>query len=675
MQKNLNFQGCFGKTFLVLIGLLASAMSHLRTHYFTPLFGDLKLRFFDTDDYMMLVRIREFFIHHDFYKTVIDRTNVPYGGDIHWTRFYDLFFIIPVYILNFFLESIDKSIEYVGFFISPVIKIVTIVVIFRLFQNMMDRRSAFVATLIFAIHPAINYINMFGRPDHHAFILLFTICYLYSLALMAESGFKNIGAAARAGIICALCIWISPETLAIILLSEAVLLFSCRDEPEKLTAIYTKTMVTSCCIGIVVFLFTNFDGVDLLCLGSLVAISSISIRKFNGVHLVGLLFLAVAFSTLPLLEYDKISPVHLVLYICLSMCFGICLAGQALVAKYGWYFVLVSAGVIGGLFLYMFPLFLYGMEAQVSEELKTVWLQSNVDELKSPFCFGQQSAVFFCICLLIASLAVYNKMRDLVEKVFDDQDMLWWIFVVAGSSYLVLASLIDRLRATMVFLTIPFAVDMVSNFALKRGEHVAHEDPSIGGATQKLPEERMFRKKSNVFRGLVAVILMMAPDCVYLYQKPLQSYFSNRESIKDFCKARRDAYQQEDRFFTFLDGMSEKPVTILTYLGKASMILYYTKHSVIATPYHRHEQGILTFFAVTEKEYDEKTVKKMLHTAGVDYIFISKSMCYANPSCQNSLARMIADSGGPDWLSVAPIPQEFDDVVLVKVDQKKLAGN
>jgi hypothetical protein len=235
-----------------------------------------------------------------------------------------------------------------------------------------------------------------------------------------------------------------------------------------------------------------------------------------------------------------------------------------------------------------------------------------------------------------------------MEKVFSDRDILWWIFVVSCGCYLLLASAADRLRATLVFLSIPLVVDMAMNSVVSKYWRGA-------------------------MRGLAAFVLLTAPDLTQKYQPLLRSYFDNREDFENFCKMRLEAYQQEDRFFKFLDDMCEKPITILTYLGKSSMTLYYTKHKVVSIPCHRQEQGILSFYLVTETEYDEKAVKKNLYTTGTDYIFVSKSMCLTNPASRNSLAAMIAEGRPPDWISIAAIPAEFEDVVLAKIDKKKLA--
>ncbi|MDR2681657.1 MAG: hypothetical protein LBB29_01250 [Holosporaceae bacterium] len=112
---------------LLLLGILINVSCYL-------LLCGFQISFWDSDDYMRLVRIRELFAHGDLANTIISRSNVPFGCSLHWTRFYDFFFVIPAYVLNFFLNSIDESIKYVGFVISPLIKCATIVILFRISQ-------------------------------------------------------------------------------------------------------------------------------------------------------------------------------------------------------------------------------------------------------------------------------------------------------------------------------------------------------------------------------------------------------------------------------------------------------------------------------------------------------------------------------------------------------------
>jgi hypothetical protein len=627
------------------MGLLASFICYARTHFFTVFLGDFNVRFFDTDDYMTIVRIRDFFDHYDLSNSIIARANVPFGGDMHWTRIYDFFLIIPAYILKLFLGSVDKATEYVGLLISPLVKCTTTVALLSLFRKIMTRSAALWATLIFMIHPALNYINMFGRPDHHAFIMLLLIIYVNNMAELCQSGFTDCRIARNAGIISALCVWTSPETLMFLLSAEAAIFFCYHNDSEKLEILYQKNIISTCAIGVIVFLFCRFDIVDILCIGALLIISYFTIKRYRFWHIIAIIFMAAAFSTLPLVEYDKISVVHLILYMCFSV-----FLGWVRIYHKRLLFSIIAGCIVGLMFLYMFPKFLYGMEADVSELLKLIWLSSEVDELKSPFHFGKIPSLFFSIYMMISSIAIYNKIHDLMSKKFENMDAIWWVFVVTCACYQLFASMADRMRPMYVCLGIPLIVDLAMN----------------GIPLKPLP---------SYLKITVACILSLSVDTIQKYYYILPYYLLDPSGIQDFCTTRKNDYYQEDRFFKFLDSISEKPQVILTYLGKSAKTLYYTKHKVVAAPYHRQEQGILAFFSVLEKDYDEDEVKKILLQTATSYIFISKTLSYSNPKTQNSLAGMIIRGTYPSWISIVDIPSEFEDVILVKIDQGKLRAH
>jgi hypothetical protein len=287
------------------------------------------------------------------------------------------------------------------------------------------------------------------------------------------------------------------------------------------------------------------------------------------------------------------------------------------------------------------------MDADVSELLKSIWLTNEVDELKSPFHFGEMPSLFFSTYMIISSVAIYNKIHDLASKKFSDMDLVWWIFVVACMCYQVFAAMADRMRPTYTIMGIPLIVDLAVN----------------GAPIKMLP---------NFLKIVVACALSLTVDTTQKYRHIFLSYISDPSGIENFCEGRKEAYRQEDRFFKFLDSIEEKPTVILTYLGKSTMTLYYTKHKVVAVPYHRQEQGILSFFSVMETDYNEDEVKRILSVTNTSYIFISKTMSYATPKAKNSLAGMIIQGTHPDWISIVKVPYEFEDVILVKVDQKKL---
>jgi hypothetical protein len=635
---------------LMLVGLVASFICYARTHFFSVFFGDARLRFFDTDDYITLVRIRDFFTHHDLANSVIARANVPFGGDMHWTRFYDFFLIIPSWVVSIFTNSLEQAVEYVGFCISPLVKGVTIAILLKTFAKITSRTTAIITTLVFAVHPVINYTNMFGRPDHHAFILLFLVIYMHNIAELVTSNFSDGATVIKAALVTSLCVWISPEMLIFLLLTELVLFFFLlHSEPKKLEVLRRKNVMAACAIGVIVFLLCPWNWIHVISLVALATSSGMALKNFSPWYSVVLfLIMAPAFTALSPIEYDKISVVHVVLYMFASVYLAVIQQiFEKNAEKYRLWVSLGAGMLICAVFLYLFPNFLQGMEAGVSEQLKNVWLHTNVDELKSPFEFGKRPSILFCLYLLVTTVALSHKIRDLLSGLPSPTNAFWWILLLNAACYMIFASMADRMRSTSAFFSIPIVVDWI-----------------IGGS--------LLRKIPRYLLSLVAFILPLSFDFVHKYHSILSGYLANADNFYDFCLERKKNYQQEDDFFRWLDGISKTPVTILTYLGKSSMTLYYTKHKVVAAPYHRQEQGILSFFTIIESPYDEDVVGKILLQTKTSYIFISRSMCYANPATAGSLAGMIAEGRYPDWISIMEIPQKFADVIVAKVNKSRL---
>ena len=93
---------------LIVLSLMYVAMMSC---CYINLFGE-GLNFIDTDDFMRVVRIREFFDHYDLNDYLIARSNYPYGCELHWTRLYDFFIIGLTWIVDLFADSLEQSINY-----------------------------------------------------------------------------------------------------------------------------------------------------------------------------------------------------------------------------------------------------------------------------------------------------------------------------------------------------------------------------------------------------------------------------------------------------------------------------------------------------------------------------------------------------------------------------------
>ncbi len=421
MNSNLLKKNKVELIILTILGLVFNIAVYLQMQ-------GVSLSFFDTDDYMRLVRIRDFFTHFDLSDNIIKRCNVPFGCSLHWTRFYDFFLIVPSYILAFFTKSIDKAIEYTGFFISPIVKIITLMLLFRVSIKLFNKRDAFFAVALIAANPIISQFGTFGRPDHHAFIMLFMVICLCNVISLIESNFKS--GYIKLAISTAACIWISPETLIPLLIFDAILFLytildlSNEDSHLILKSLYLKNLLVSCFIGIIILpsLYSRFT-----------------------------------------IYYDEISIVHFTLYICISSFFYVSFLHKIDSKKISLVNLLLVFAVIAGIFIYIFPKFFLGMAADVSPFVKRIWL-NKISEMKSPFEHGDH--IFFISYAIIITISIANKIIELFKSrknLSDKSSILWWILIVNTICYTIFSAFACRMLPFSVLFGFPLIVDFGMN--------------------------------------------------------------------------------------------------------------------------------------------------------------------------------------------------------------------
>ena len=374
---------------------------------------------------------------------------------------------------------------------------------------------------------------------------------------------------------------------------------------------------------------------------SAAAVAAIYKKIFWLAVVLAVVAIGTVFNTLPI-EYDKISIVHLVLYIAMASFFACSVKFDNFWKK------CALGGIFGIAFLALFPKFFCGMEAGISDALREAWFANDVDEMKSPFSFDATVVSFFVVYIVISVIAIYDKIQHLLNKQKESYDLMWWIVIASCFCYIIFSCMADRLRASLAFFSIPLIVEF-----------------GFSGVFSKFLSENL--------KIAFICLLALGSDVTQKYYPILRLCFSDGfEGFEKFCNMRKDAFEQEDRFFKVLDGISEKPVTVFTYLGKAAATLYHTKHNVVAAPYHRHEQGIIAFNQVMQTPYNESLVKEIFKKTKTDYVFISRGMTYSSPRYANSFAGMIVRGSCPEWADIAEIPFEFDDVILLKINREML---
>lgn len=619
---------------LILMSCIISCASYV-------FFLNNSLSFSDTDDFMRIIRLDEFFKTGDFYNSVIDRANYPYGCDLHWTRFYDLFLSIPILIIHWLGISIEDSIKYVCFVISPIIKLICTILVFDLLKKFMSKESSFVGAAVFCGTPFVSTIFSFGRPDHHAFIMMWMIIYASSLVDILQADKGKIKPFLKSGTVAAINVWISPETLIPILLGECVLFLRSFNDEELCEKLYFKNATTAFFIMVItgieqkvfstpsygltvcfwIFLFAH-------AMKSKLTFQSPYLRYWHFAYLLNLMMVMPFIGPV---EYDKISIVHFVVFACITV--GMAINIQLMGQKYHKIDIIIWCAVIATVFLSIYPLFLKGMAADVPELAKRIWLY-KVNEMRSPFAkdTGLFMIVFFIICLV----AIVVKIQELSKnKIFQrtEENTIWWLFTALGSAYTILGCCAYRMLPYAALFSTPLIISLgMDSFWVKKWNHLS----------------------KIVFTLCLGVFFV----CFTGYCE-----FDPEEAKKN----RKETYSPLE-LFNFLDKLSPTPKVIMAYANDGPTLLYYTKHTVISVPYHRATQGIIYSYIITQMSYDEKLAKKVLKKTRSQYIFLRKSVL-DNPK---SLGARIFKGEIPTWCKKIKVPEKFDDIVLVEIDQSKL---
>lgn len=629
------------------------------------------LAFIDTDDYMRVVRTREFFQNYDLCNNTIWRCNVPYGCSLHWTRFYDFFIIIPAFLLSFFFDSINTSTDYVCFFISPIVRIVTAFVFLKMLHKnkILGRDNAFLCLIIFAVQPIITTYGGFGRPDHHAFIVLFVILFLAQYFKASRSGFKKhyIGTAR----LTTLCLWISPETLIPLLLADGVAFLCALAEKGEghrrdiFRFIFLKNLETIKYIEFLLIfsyiaLFFSYSNLNFITdiidngiieislamefmrdyfrpLRNAVCAEIINPKSENTpaiTNLRKLIFLLIYSIALFVLcrflpiYYDEISIVHWGLYVFSIYFLGMLLTAEKKDITGTFYDVfLVICGAL--IFLFMFPKFLLGMGADVTPYVKEIWL-NRVNEMRSPLENGD--ALLYILHVLFVFIAVFSTLREIFIKrsvkksagkqqkksveeggrgnatIATNRTFAWILLSALSLTYVFFAGFAGRMLLYSSLFSLPLIVNLCMN-----SKYFSWGNKNV------------LRIILAVFMSAFYTIVAAAFSKDNLENKNNCSVLKNETNENregnDTKESEEQSYSKRD-FFSELDRISSVPKTIMAHSNSGPALLYYTKHCVVGAPYHRQQEGIISSYEVMEAPYDEKKIKEILKETGSSYIFV-----------------------------------------------------
>ncbi len=598
------------------------------------------INFIDTDDFMRVVSTREFFSNFDLNNHVIARCNYPHGCELHWTRLYDFLIIGSTWIVDLFTDSIDQAINYVCFTISPVIGLVCIIFLFKILDNILPKNNILLASVLFFVSPLWFSWFSFGRPDHHAFLTLCLLVYVYYVIRAVLQGSKDEYAYIKTAFAATACVWASPETLVVILTTNAILFLSYLDNFQKTLHLYFTNLITACLVGTIAMI-PELGGLRNYCIAiciflMLAPYTAMTQRSFERSaffrywHYICLMFMMYYLAEIEPIEYDKISIVHVSLFLCLATLFAVNM--QLIGQRYQLHDAIMWAVVIGVIFICMYPRFLMGMSANVPKVVKNIWL-SKVNELQSPFT--EKMWPIFSVYAAINATAIIVKIQELKKQKLSGKNIIWIIFTALAAIYLVLGCFACR----MIPYTLLFGTPLVVNLGMS---------------------SKYVKKLSRLLR----MILTMFLSCLLILSVAwIHSWFLPPES-KDCPK------YSDKELYECIDNLSFSPAVIMAHSDDGPKLLYYTKHYVVGAPYHRQTQGIISSYIVTQMKNDAAEVRRTLKRTGSQFIFVNRKLKKQYPT---SFASEIISGKIPQWLSVVEIPEKFSQHCVFKIDHELLS--
>lgn len=622
---------------LIILGIMYIAMMG---YCYVIMFGEC-INFIDTDDFMRVIRTREFFQHYDLNNHVIARSNYPYGCELHWSRLYDFFIIGFTWLIDLFTDSLDNAIKYACFCISPVLGLVSMGFIYKIFDKFIDKGHVFFATALFCASPFLIPFFSFGRPDHHSFITLCILIYIYYTAKMVLDKTESKNIYVKTAVAATACVWASPETLIVLLLTDAVLFFAYMNDFSKTKNLYFKSLLSACFVGTITLIpeadskaIHGFSICLLLLLMPYTTLSKKSLENdpfFKSWHFVCLMFMLVLMIDIQPVEYDKISMVHATLFLCLTTFFAVNLL--LINRKNHLYEVIIWALTIACVFLSMFPRFLMGMSADIPQFIKDIWL-CKISELRSPFTGDM--IYTFSIYTMITFAAIIVKVQELKNHTISGKNIIWALFLMLAAVYWILACFAYRMIPYSFLFGLPIIV-------------------SLGMSSKYV------KKFSKLIRMLITAII----SCFFIF---VTSLFGESDLDDD----ESENYQYSDtELFEYVNNLSDKPVVIMAHSNHGPKLLYHTKHRVLGAPYHRQIEGITSSYVVMEMNNDLSTVRKVLKKTNAQYLFIENKL--EKHQAPNSFAATILEGNVPKWLTAVKIPEKFSGHSIFKIDQNLIS--
>lgn len=176
----------------------------------------------DPDAYMRLNRVLHLWESGNWFDPVFPRISPPDGLVQHWTKPMDLLLLAGALVAAPFV-GFEAGLHWWGVLIGPVMMLPTVLAIVWAAAPLVRRDRLWLVGVLFVTQPGLLLLMVFhaGRPDHNCLlILLFTAYVGLTIRIVLEPHREKM--AVLAGVVAALALWVSMETLLFVVVGIAV---------------------------------------------------------------------------------------------------------------------------------------------------------------------------------------------------------------------------------------------------------------------------------------------------------------------------------------------------------------------------------------------------------------------------------------------------------------------
>jgi len=542
------------------------------------------------DSYMRLVRVEELHRTGAWFDGTIPRSNWPYGEVLHWTRPADVLMLSGALLLEPVL-GFRQALYWWGSATAPLLHMATALALAWMVAPRFDRARQFLVVLLFLLQIAVWQYGVFGRTDHHMFILLAFVLALGG-ALRTMAGPPRLRVCLLAGGLAGFALWLTVENLLVLAVIFAA--FSLR---------------------------WLLDGAG-----------SAKRYLWHALGLLAVVALALVVERPPAdwlaVEYDRISVVHLLMAFLAAGFWAVAAAletrGRADGVRPRAAIAALGAASAAGIMALVFPGFFAGPLEEVGDQLWPVMF-SVVAEFQPlmPRSLADLGIVFLYLgsALIAVPYLVYRTWRARGANLTD----LWLLIGLGLLVYLTMSLAIGRFSPFAAILLGLVLADLVARLL-----------------------DRMSAAASAIGRLAVAGLLVGVLFGPMAAGGILGRLFAPSPAQAGVAYCPMDVLIDElNRPDIVGPGMH----AVLTTPNFGPMILYLTKHAVVPTFYQRNVAGLLDAFAIYSAT-DGREARRLVDERGIDLVVVCiRRATYTNKADgPGTLDSRLRSGQPPEWL-------------------------